>query len=33
MTAANRLFDSRIKCWSLMTAMKIGAYLAVVEGA
>ena len=33
MTAANRLFDSRVKCWSLMTTMTIGEYLALVEGA
>lgn len=33
MTAANRLFDSRVNCWSLMTTMTIGEYLALVEGA
>jgi hypothetical protein len=33
MTASHRLFDSRVKCWSLMTSMTVGDYLALVEGA
>lgn len=33
MTAANRLFDSRVKCWSLMTTMKTGDYLSLVNTA
>jgi len=33
MTASDRLFDNRVKCWSLMTSMSIGDYLALIEGA
>lgn len=31
MTTTNRLFDNRVKCWSLMTTMKVREYLELVE--